>query len=119
MSDQATPNLPSRNFALTEEFYGSLGFARSYRDSNWLILKRGGLVLEFFIYPDLDPANSAFSCCLRLDDLDSFYSLCAENGIPERTTGWPRLHPPHEQPWGGTMGYLVDPDCSLIRLIQN
>ncbi|WP_297111171.1 bleomycin resistance protein [uncultured Devosia sp.] len=119
MADQATPNLPSRDFDVTEQFFAELGFDRSYRDHNWMILKRGSLVLEFFLYEGLDPATSAFSCCLRLEDVDGFYRLCQRAGIPERNTGWPRLMAPKSQPWGGRMGYLVDPDCTLVRLIQN
>ena len=28
------------------------------KDRGWMILQRGGLQLEFFPYPDLDPATS-------------------------------------------------------------
>lgn len=119
MPDQATPNLPARDFDATEGFYAALGFERSYRDHNWMILRRGSLIIEFFLYVELDPAVSAFGCCLRLDDVDDFFKICQAAGIPERNTGWPRLIKPKVQPWGGRMGYLVDPDCSLLRLIQN
>ena len=119
MTDLATPNLPSRNFDVTEAFYDRLGFFRSWRDAGWLILRRGSLTLEFFLFPDLDPANSAFSCCLRLDDLDAFYAQCLAAGVPEQRTGWPRLHAPKLEPWGGRVGALIDPDCTLVRLIQN
>jgi hypothetical protein len=80
--------------------------------------KRGNLVLEFFPYLDLDPKTSCFSCCLRLDDLDAFYDLCKGVGLPE-TKGQPRLHPAKLEAWGGRVGALVDPDGTLIRLIQN
>lgn len=119
MTDAATPNLPSRNFDVTADFYVRLGFEESWRDAGWMILKRGALTLEFFPHPDLDPATSWFSCCLRLDDLDGFYALCQAAGLPEANTGWPRLHPPKLEPWGGRVGALIDPDCTLIRLIQN
>jgi hypothetical protein len=119
MADFATPNLPSRNFDVTEEFYATLGFERSWRDEGWMILKRGTLVIEFFPHKDLDPTNSWFSCCLRLDDVDGFFEACRAAGVPERKTGWPRLIAPEEQPWGGRLGYLVDPDCTLVRLIQD
>jgi hypothetical protein len=108
MTDAATPNLPSRNFDVTADFYARLGFEPSWRDAGWMILKRGALTLEFFPHPDLDPATSWFSCCLRLDDLDGFYAV-----------GWPRLHAPKLEPWGGRVGALIDPDCTLVRLIQN
>jgi hypothetical protein len=119
MTDHATPNLPSRNFEATARFYAALGFAESWRDPAWMILRRGGLQLEFFPFAELDPATSSFGCCLRLDDLDGFYEACKAAGIPEASTGWPRLHPPRLEDWGGTVGHLVDPDCTLVRLVQN
>jgi catechol 2,3-dioxygenase-like lactoylglutathione lyase family enzyme len=115
--DHATPNLPSRDFAVTSAFFGRLGFEESYRDTGWMILERGGLTLEFFHYPDLDPAVSSFGACLRLDDVDDFHAICAAVGVPDRRTGWPRLHPPVREPWGGRVGALIDPDGSLLRLI--
>jgi catechol 2,3-dioxygenase-like lactoylglutathione lyase family enzyme len=119
MSDFSTPNLPSRDFEATAVFYAALGFETGWHDSGWMILKRGALTLEFFPNPELDPRTSWFSCCLRLDDLDSFYEVCKSAGIPERTTGHPRLHAPKLEDWGGRVGALIDPDGTLLRLIQN
>jgi hypothetical protein len=119
MSDRATPNLPARDFDVTERFYRTLGFKTSWRDRGWMILKRGKLSLEFFQHPDLEPSQSSFSCCLRLDDLDAFYSDCVAAGIPEKQTGYPRLRPPVTEAWGGRVGALIDCDCTLLRLIQN
>ena len=119
MADHATPNLPSRDFAATSRFYGALGFVESWRDEGWMILRRGGLTLEFFPYPGVDPLQSSFSCCLRLDEMTRFYTACREVGLPEAHTGIPRLVPPKTESSGLLIGYLVDPDGSLIRLIQN
>ncbi|MBW7924205.1 MAG: BLMT family bleomycin binding protein [Burkholderiaceae bacterium] len=119
MTDQATPNLPSRDFDSTAAFYERLGFRSVFRDSGWMILKRGDLMLEFFAHPELDPLASWFSCCLRLDDLAGFYALCKSAGIPDTRTGHPRLHPPQTETWGGTMAALIDADGTLVRLIQN
>jgi catechol 2,3-dioxygenase-like lactoylglutathione lyase family enzyme len=119
MSDFSTPNLPSRDFKATAAFYAALGFETGWHDSGWMILKRGAVTLEFFEHPELDPKTSWFSCCLRLDDLDSFYAVCKSAGIPERNTGHPRLHAPKLEDWGGKAGALIDPDGTLIRLIQN
>lgn len=119
MADHATPNLPARDFSATAAFYAQLGFEEGYRDRGWMILERGGLTLEFFPYPDLDPAASSFSCCLRLDDLEGFYALCRAAGLPETPTGWPRLHPPRDEPSGVRVGYMIDPDGTLLRLVAN
>jgi catechol 2,3-dioxygenase-like lactoylglutathione lyase family enzyme len=119
MADHATPNLPSRDFEATSRFYGGLGFAESWRDEGWMILRRGELTLEFFPFPDLDPAESSFGCCLRLDELQRFYDACLATGLREARTGIPRLAPPRVESSGLRIAYLVDPDGSLLRLVQN
>ncbi|MBX9858423.1 MAG: VOC family protein [Sphingomonas sp.] len=119
MADHATPNLPSRDFSASADFYGKLGFEQGWRDDGWMILERGTLMLEFFPYADLDPAVSSFGCCLRVDDLAGLYAACLAAGIPEQTVGFPRLHPPRRETSGITIAYLVDPDGTLVRLIQN
>lgn len=117
--DHSTPNLPSRSFADTSVFYARLGFVEGWRDDGWMILTRGGLSLEFFPFPDLNPAQSSFSCCLRLDDMAELYETCRAAGLPEQCRGWPRLHPPKKEDSGLTIAYMVDLDGTLLRLIQN
>lgn len=119
MTDHATPNLPSRDFEVSSRFYAALGFVETWRDAGWMILKREQLVLEFFSHPELDPQTSWFSCCLRLDNLDAFYEVCKATGLPETQCGQPRLHPPALEPSGKRIGALIDPDGTLVRLVQN
>ena len=119
MADHATPNLPSRDFEATARFYGALGFVESWRDDGWMILRRGGLTLEFFPYPDLDPSTSSFSCCLRLDELERFYAVGQAAGLREAQTGIPRIVPAKLESSGLRIAYMVDLDGSLIRMIQN
>jgi len=119
MTDHATPNLPARDFEATAEFYRQLGFEERYRDTGWMILERGDLKLEFFPFPDLDPCESSFGSCLRLDDVHAFYDGCKAAGLPEAHAGIPRIAPPRVEHWGGTVGYMVDPDGTLLRLVQN
>lgn len=119
MADRATPNLPARDFSATAAFYAALGFTEQYRDEGWLILVRDSVVLEFFPYADLDPAASGFSCCLRLDDVDAFFAVCRGTGLPETTVGRPRIHRPVIEASGLRIGALIDPDGTLLRLVQN
>lgn len=119
MTDHATPNLPSRDYEKTIQFYSKLGFETGWHDKNWLIMHRGGLSLEFFCDPDVDPARSSFGCCLRLDDLQAFYEVCKDAGVSEQSTCWPRVHSPKLEHSGMTIGYLVDLDGTLLRLVQN
>ncbi|TPX18077.1 uncharacterized protein E0L32_011847 [Thyridium curvatum] len=124
MPDIATPNLPSRDFTTTSAFYRKLGFAETFRDEGWMILKRPststgtGLTLEFFPHPELDPAASWFSCCLRLDDVDAFFAEVLAAGVPEATVGFPRAHRPQGGDGDGG-GALLDPDGTLLRLLKS
>jgi catechol 2,3-dioxygenase-like lactoylglutathione lyase family enzyme len=119
MADHATPNLPSRDFEATSRFYGALGFVVTSRDENWMIVRRGGLILEFSLHPDLNPAENSFSCCFRLDEMTRFYDAIKAAGVRGAETGFPRLVPPRTEASGLLIAYLVDADGSLIRLIQN
>ena len=119
MVDRSTPNLPSRDFSATSDFYARLGFAEEFRDDGWMILSRGSVTVEFFPFPGLGPAASSFGACLRLDDLDEFYQACVDAGLPQAARGWPRLHPPRIEASGLRIGALLDPDASLLRLIAN
>ncbi|MDZ5145669.1 bleomycin resistance protein [Microbacterium testaceum] len=119
MTDHAVPNLPSRDFDDTSAFYGKFGFEREYRDAGWLILRRGELRLEFFLFPGLVPEESSFMCSVRVDDLDELYRQIKETGVVEKAAGRPRLHPVELQPWGQRAGFLVDPDGTQLNLIEN
>jgi catechol 2,3-dioxygenase-like lactoylglutathione lyase family enzyme len=119
MVDRATPNLPSRDLDATVDFYAALGFTTTYHDPGWLILEHGTVMLEFFHDPGLDPASTAASCCLRLDDIDAMYAACVAADLPETHLGWPRIHPPKVEDSGRRIGALVDADGNLLRLVQN
>ena len=39
--------------------------------------------------------------------------------MPESYGGWPRVQPPRLEDSGMRIGALVDPDGTLLRLVQN
>lgn len=119
MADHATPNLPAIDMEETSQFYRKLDFMQGWRDDGWMIMTRGGLTLEFFPHPELTPSESWFSCCLRLDDLDAFHARARALGLPDQNWGWPRLSEPEADASGLRIAYMVDPNGSLVRLIQN
>ena len=119
MADRAVPNLPSRDFAATVAFYGGFGFGEDYRDDGWLILRRGSIRLEFFPFPELDPRASSFMCSIRVDDLAALFAAVAAAGVPQRSTGIPRLTPIARQDWGQRAAFLIDLDGTQLHLIEN
>lgn len=119
MADRAVPNLPSRNFDATVAFYGGFGFVVAYRDGGWLVISRGGVVLEFFLAPEHDPYESWFMASVRVADLDALYADIRASGVPEQTVGIPRLIPVALQEWGQRAGYLIDADGTQLHLIED
>lgn len=115
MTDRVTANLPARDFDATAAFYGGLGFATAYRDASWMILTRGALEIEFFPHPGLDPAQSWFSACVRVDDVEALHREWSAAGLP--ASGIPRITAPAQQPFGLVMFALVDADGSLLRCL--
>lgn len=119
MGDHAFPNLPSRDLDTTLAFYGGFGFEKVFRDEEWLILRRGDIRLEFFLFPELEPARSSFMCTIRVDDAENLYRQISESGVSGGTIGFPRLHQISMQSWGQRAGFLVDPDGTQLALIEN
>ncbi len=119
MSDRITANLPSRDFAATSAFYAALGFTERFRDEGWMILGRGALELEFFPWPDFDPKSSNFSACIRVDDPDTLREEWSQLGIPETRDCIPRLTGFFRPGSAPRMFALIDPDGSLLRVIDN
>lgn len=119
MADRAIPNLPARDFDATIAFYGGFGFETSYRDGGWLILGRGGVVLEFFLAPEHEPTTSWFMTSIRVGDLDELYAAVRASGVPEVDNVIPRLVPVALQEWGQRAGYLIDLDGTQLHLIED
>jgi catechol 2,3-dioxygenase-like lactoylglutathione lyase family enzyme len=119
MVDRVTANLPSRDMAATLAFYARLGFADAYRSASWMILKRGALELEFFLFPELDPFDSSFSACIRVDEPEALLKEWQDAGLSSDPRSIPRLTGFFRPPGAPRMFALVDRDGSLLRVIDN
>lgn len=119
MTDRAIPVLPSRSFDASVAFYGALGFEPVLRDEGWLILRLGTIQLELSHQPDVDPSSSGAMCVLRVADVDALERAIRRAGVPEATTGFPRLHPVTREASGLRIGYLVDPDGTQLNLVED
>ncbi|WP_243771851.1 bleomycin resistance protein [Burkholderia sp. D-99] len=86
----ASPNLLSRDFEVTARFYDKPGFAETWHEDGWPILKRGDLLPDYFSHSELDTATSGFHYGFRLANVGTFFNdmLAADNS--EQTTGRPR-----------------------------
>lgn len=117
--DRITANLPSADLNRTESFYMQLGFSTDFRDSGWMIMKRGKLEVEFFSFPDHNPRTGSFSACIRVDDLDGLYAAFGTLGLTDNCYSIPRLTAPVKLPNVPRMFALIDCDGSLLRCLEN
>ena len=107
---QAIPVLPSADFDRTARFYALLGFAgpRAYPD--YLILRRDGVELHFFLEEGdhtYGHGHSHFGAYLRAEGLDGLFETLLAAGVA--------LDPPADQPWGQRELSVLDPDGSFLR----
>jgi hypothetical protein len=119
MTDRITANLPSRDMNATAAFYEALGFTTDFNDGGWMIIRRGALELEFFHMPDLNPKESWFSACIRVDDLDALYADFLKAGLTDDCRSMPRIGKIDTEPHGIRLFCIVDPEGSLLRCIDN
>ena len=58
-------------------------------------------------------------CTVRVADLDTLHAAIAASGIPQTTTGHPRLTTIERRPWGLRAAYLVDVDGTQLSLVED
>ncbi|MCU0801964.1 MAG: VOC family protein [Rhodobacteraceae bacterium] len=117
MLEKLSPILPTRDVPAAEAFWQRLGFETEYRDdAEYLLMKREGAEVHFFLHPALDPATNDHGAYLRPADIRALSAEWAALGLP--ATGVPRFMPVEEKPWGMAELALVDPDGNLIRAGQ-
>jgi catechol 2,3-dioxygenase-like lactoylglutathione lyase family enzyme len=119
VTESAAPILPSRDLDETLAFYLRLGFedrGGPHEEWNYLILGRGGIELQFYGDPDVDPLTTSASCYLRVPDADALHAEWHGAGVArDRATG-SRLEPPEDTDYGMREFALVDPSGNLVRV---
>jgi uncharacterized glyoxalase superfamily protein PhnB len=115
--DIAIPQLPSRSIRKTLAFYERLGFVgQAVPGHAYAIVERGELELHFFLHETLRPENSAFSCYLRVQDVEAIHQAFSAARLPAQ--GIPRMEPLENKPWGMREFAVIDEDGTLIRVGQ-
>lgn len=114
--EKLSPILPSRDITATEAFWTQLGFLTVYRDDRYLLLRREGAEVHFWLNPDLDPARNDAGAYLRPSDVNLLDSEWGKLGLPG--AGIPRLDRVEDKPWGMRELAVVDVDGNLIRAGQ-
>lgn len=104
------PKLPMRDPATTRAYYvDQLGFKIEGEYENYLIVKRDGVELHFFLYGDLDPRENYGQVYIRVNGIDALHDTWSTQGV--------RIHPNgalSDKPWGQREFALLDPDHNLL-----
>jgi predicted enzyme related to lactoylglutathione lyase len=110
MLTQTNPILPSRDIQRTGLFYQQLGFTFENNYPDYLIVKRDGQELHFFLHSE-DHSHthdhSDFSCYIRVVGLDALHAEFAAAGL--------QIDPPSMRSWGMKEMDIIDPDGTLLR----
>lgn len=117
-AELAVPVLPSRDLSATLAFYEALGFEEwgpSHLERDYLIVRRGDLVLHFHADPDVDPLSTASGCYLYVEDADRLHAAWAPVVVPDPATG-SRVVAPVDTDHGLREFALVDPSGNLLRI---
>jgi catechol 2,3-dioxygenase-like lactoylglutathione lyase family enzyme len=117
--ESAVPILPSKNLRETLAFYERLGFEnRGAPPEQWdyLIIGRGGIELQFYGDPNVDPLTTAAMCYVRVDDADAVHAEWESTGVPRDDATGSRLDAPTLTFYGMREFALVDPSGNLLRV---
>jgi catechol 2,3-dioxygenase-like lactoylglutathione lyase family enzyme len=119
MAESAVPILPGKDLRETLAFYERLGFEnRGAPPERWdyLIIGRGGIELQFYGDPEVDPLTTDAMCYIRVDDADAVHAEWEAIGIPRVEATGSRLEPPSLTFYGMREFALVDPSGNLLRV---
>ena len=117
MADYAVPILPSRDLHATLAFYERLGFENAGAPPDkwdYMIIRRNGAELHFYLDPTVDPLTTPFSCFVFTEDADSLYAEWEALGIPTDSTTGSRLHPISTMDYGMRQFAVIDPNGNQV-----
>jgi catechol 2,3-dioxygenase-like lactoylglutathione lyase family enzyme len=112
-TELARPCIPARDFALSKNFYETLGFEKLL-DGDVAIFRAGsgGFILQ--PYYEKDWAEN-FMMQLMVDDLEAWWAHIDALDLPGKFNV-PPPRPPAMQPWGLRIAYVVDPSGVLWHI---
>jgi catechol 2,3-dioxygenase-like lactoylglutathione lyase family enzyme len=119
VAEFAVPIMPSKNLRETLAFYERLGFENHGAPPeqwDYLIIERGGIELQFYGDPDVDPLSTASMCYVRVDDADAVHAEWDAIGVSRDEATGSRLESPSLTFYGMREFALVDPSGNLLRV---
>jgi hypothetical protein len=117
VADFAVPILPSRDLRATLSFYERLGFENAGappEEWDYMIIRRNGAELHFYLDPKVEPLATAFTCYVFTEDVDALYNEWKAQGIPTDPATGSRLHPITDMEYGMRQFAVIDPSGNQV-----
>ena len=117
VADFAVPILPSRDLHATLAFYERLGFENAGTppdEWDYMIIRRNGAELHFYLDPKVDPLTTPFTCYVFTESADALYAEWKALGIPADPATGSRLHPISDMEYGMRQFAVVDPSGNQV-----
>jgi catechol 2,3-dioxygenase-like lactoylglutathione lyase family enzyme len=113
---EAKAFVPSRDFALSKQFYQDLGFDLAWSSEDLAYLRHGN---SSFLLQNFYKAEHAgnFMMHLLVEDVEAWWSHVQAQGLVAKYGV--RVEPPADRPWGIRDFIVVDPSGVLWRIGQN
>ena len=113
---EAKAFVPSRDFALSKQFYQDLGFDLAWSSEDLAYLRHGN---SSFLLQDFYKAEHAghFMMHLLVEDVEAWWGHVQAQGLA--TIYVVRVEPPADRPWGIRDFLVVDPTGVLWRIGQS
>ena len=108
--------VPSKNFALSKQFYQELGFEVAWSSDDLAYLRRGGSSFLLQNFYNKEHADN-FMMHLLVDDVEAWWRHVEAQGLISRYGV--RAEAPADKPWGIRDFVIVDPTGVLWRIGQN
>jgi uncharacterized glyoxalase superfamily protein PhnB len=108
--------VPSRDFALSKQFYEHLGFEIAWSDDDLAYVRHGdaSFLLQNFYQPE---HAGNFMMHMLVEDVQAWWDRIETSKLA--VTYGVEAEPPRDQPWGIRDFVIVDPTGVLWRMGQN
>ena len=109
--------VPAKDFALSRQFYGDLGFTEKWHNDQIAEFEAGGyrFLLQNFYAKEL---AENFMMQLQVEDGDVWWTRISGTGLKEKYQ-LKIAKPPAIQPWGLRVLYISDPSGVLWHIADN
>ncbi|MCH0565897.1 MULTISPECIES: VOC family protein [unclassified Streptomyces] len=110
---RVVPNIPSRSFGKSSEFYGVLGF-EEVMDHGWImtLASPGNPSVQVSVMTEDQTAPVIPDMSIEVEDVDAAYAAMRERGAEI-------VHPLSDEEWGVRRFFVRDPNGRVVNVLSH